>query len=237
VASGSGAVAVAAGESVIEAVDDGLSVRFFATLLHRSPDALQIPEPGRVSALDGDRVGAPAALPWRAAIRPLLADKGARDVKVPKVAPWNLVPALDEKRIEAISGYPHIYAPRLDKAGIDYRTHRLYDLGLRLPGRGFVARKGTIENRSADLATLARVTARAFERTKDNPRRAARIMHERFENLDEDALLEHLRAVVRLIQPDRGTEPIVRAWRATEKVLLRGDRIEKIRGPDAYIAR
>ena len=236
VASGSGAVAVAAGETVIEAVDDGMKVRFFATLLHRSPDGLQIPDPGRVKDLAGKRVDAPGVLPWRSVIPTLLARNDAPNARTVKIAPPDLVPALEANRVAGIAGYPHVYAPRLDKAGIEYRTHRLVDLGLRLPGRGFVARKRTIEDRAADLRKLVRVTARAFALTKEKPKRAARIMHERFPNLDEGALLEHLRAVVRLIETDRGTDPIIPAWRKTEKVLKRGGRIEEIRGPRAYVS-
>ena len=234
VAEGEDDLAYAAGEAVVEGVLAGLPVRMVAVLLDRSPDGVIVNAAGPINAigeLEGHRVALPPEPPWVVWIERILSGNGVDPDRVQFVPMTTArqVPAFVSNRVQAILGYPHVYAHAVDDFGVDQLTFRLHDLGLALVGRGVVASERFMSQHPGALRRFLDATVRGFQFTRRHPEQAMRILTDRFPQLPYRPGLEHLEAMLKWIEdsPDKPFAFVERApWRPTQKILLESGRID-----------
>lgn len=109
------------------------------------------------------------------------------------------VPAFVSKRVQAILGYPHVFAHEVDDFGLDQLTFRLYDLGLTLVGRGVVASERFMNKHPEAVRRFIDATVRGFAFTQRHPEQAMRTLTNRFPEIRYRPGLEHLRAMLRWV--------------------------------------
>jgi NitT/TauT family transport system substrate-binding protein len=242
VAKGEDDLAYAAGDAVIEGVLAGLPVRMVAILLDRSPDGIIVDAAGPIDSIDGlegHRVALPPEPAWVIRIEQVLAANGV-DLDKVQFVPMKVaqqVPAFVSKRVQAILGYPHVFAHRVDDFGLDQLTFRLHDLGLPLVGRGVVASDRFMNEQPDAVRRFIDATARGFQFTQRHPEQAMRTLTDRFQQISYRPGLEHLKAMLRWIEdpPNRPYAYIERApWVLTEKLLLESDHIDALRPVRAF---
>lgn len=234
VANGEADLAYAAGDAVIEGVVAGLPVRMVAILLDRSPDGVIVDKAGPIDSiggLEGHRVALPPEPVWTIRIEQVLAANGVGvdEVHFVPMKVAQQVPAFVSKRVQAILGYPHVFAHEVDDFGLDQLTFRLHDLGLKLVGRGVVASERFMHNHPEAVRRFIDATVRGFEFTQRHPEQAMRTLTNRFPEIRYRPALEHLKAMLRLVD-DRPNEPyalIERApWVLSQKLLLESGQID-----------
>lgn len=234
VANGEDDLAYAAGDAVIEGVLAGLPVRMVAVLLDRSPDGVIVDTAGPIGSiedLEGHRVALPPEPPWVIRTQQLLAANGV-DLDHVQFVPMKAaqqVPAFLNDRVQAILGYPHVFAQVVDDFGLDQRAFRLHDLGLALAGRGVVASERFMSQHPGAVRRFIGATVRGFEFTQRYPEQALRTLTDRFSELSFRPGLEHLKAMLRWIEhpPNRPYAFVEKApWILSQKLLLESGHID-----------
>jgi NitT/TauT family transport system substrate-binding protein len=143
------------------------------------------------------------------------------------------------RRVDVISVFTNNDLPELEKkSGEKFNVLRIADLGLGVPGAGFMTSEQQLAERPDVLRRLIQATNRGFEDARRNPEEAAAIMLKAFKvPVDRDVLVQQVRATVdaATVSPGRplGWQP-EELWRTTLDLLIESGSIKEKRPPADY---